>query len=185
MEFAGDEKRVQALFSEQLLEDQRLAPGFESLWTRAERVGPAPVRASRKSLIVIVSVLIIAGAALLAARSWYRSNPSSKNQALNVTPQTTLTPSPEARPQTIHATAINSGVKPRHERQKRLFRPRPLERAAAPEAALISGWQSPTQIFMSSPVAVNFNSLPQLNQSAEQLKQFLSRDTDLKKESNQ
>lgn len=183
MEFAGDEKRVQALFSEQLLEDQCVAPGFESVWMNAEKVGPAR-RASHKSLVAIFAAFIIAAAALVAVRSWRRSTPST-NQALNVSPQMIVTPGPETVRQTNRDTALTRGLKPRHERQKRLFRPRPLERNTAHEAALISTWQSPTRLFMNSPVALSFNSLPQLNQSAEQLKQFLSRETDLTKESNQ
>ena|GEM_PF-1689955 len=186
MEFAGEEKRVQALFSEQLLEDQGLAPGFESVWTRAEKVGPAPVRASRRSLIAIVSALIIAGAALLGVRSWYRSNQTSTHQARNVSPQITLTQSPEvARLTTPEPSASSGGFKSHRERQKRFPRPRPIERTNTNEAALLSSWQSPTQLFMDAPAAVSFNSLPQLNQSVEELKLFLSRNSDLTKESNQ
>jgi hypothetical protein len=50
---------------------------------------------------------------------------------------------------------------------------------------MISRWQSPTNILMSSPTAVGFNSLPQLNESAEALKQFLPRNNETIKESNQ
>lgn len=185
MEFAGDEKRVQALFSEQLLEDHGLAPGFESLWTRAERVGSAPVRASRKPVMVIVSALIFAGAALLGARLWHPFTPSPTEQALNVSPKIIVAPSPETVRQTNQDSPNKRGLESRPERQKRVPRPRQVERTTAREAALLSSWQSPTQIFMNSPVAVSFNSLPQLNQSAEQLKSFLSRNTDLTKESNQ
>ncbi len=182
MELAGDEKRVQALFSELLLEDQSLAPGFETLWTRAERVGPAQFRASHKSLVAIVSAVIIAGAALVGAWAWYKSTPSSTDQALNVSPQRVVTPSPELVPQPTHGSS-GAGTRS-HGHQKKLPRSRHLDRSATSEAALLSSWQSPTQLFMNYTAAVSLNSLPQLNQSVEELKTFLRNDAELTKESN-
>jgi len=53
------------------------------------------------------------------------------------------------------------------------------------EAALLSKWQSPTQTFMEAPTAVALQTLPQLNQSVEDLKLFLSGNNETIKESNQ
>ena len=181
MELAGDEKKIQALFSELSLQDQSAAPAFEELWASAAMKASAPARSvSRPLLAVTVALLIVATS--WAAWSWYRSTPSSHEQAINVSPQTVLPPTfqqlaPEPKPLTVT-------FKPRSNRphKPRLHQP---ERPAITEAALLSSWQSPTRIFMQSPTAVNFSSLPQLNQSVEQLKQFLPRNTELTKESNQ
>src|ERR1051326_8068351 len=93
MEFAGNEKRVQALFSELLREGQRVVPQFETLWTTAERVGPPQVRALRKSLIVIVSSVIILGTAAFVASSWRGVNP---DEALEI-------PAPKLAPPSLPA----------------------------------------------------------------------------------
>jgi hypothetical protein len=50
---------------------------------------------------------------------------------------------------------------------------------------MLSRWQSPTDILMTSPTTVVLNSLPQLDESAEELKQFLPKKNDTMKESNQ
>ena len=179
MEFAGNEKRVQALFSELLREGQRVVPEFETLWTTAERVGPAQVRATRKSLIVIVFAVIILGTAAFVASSWGRVNP---DEALEIPAPKLAPPSLAAPEQPKH----NATVAVSHsERRKKPPHSRQIERTFTTDAALLSKWQSPTQSYMNSPVAVSFNSLPQLNQSAEELKQFLPSNPDFTKESNQ
>ena len=182
MEFAGNEKRVQALFSELLREGQRVVPQFETLWTTAERVGPPQVRATRKSLIVIVFAVIILGTAAFVASSWRGVNP---DEALEI-PAPKLAPPSSATPeQPKHSATFAAVVNSRSQRRKKSPHSRQVERTFTTDAALLSKWQSPTQSYMNSPVAVSFNSLPQLNQSAEELKQFLPSNPDFTKESNQ
>jgi len=179
MEFAGNEKRVQALFSELLREGQRVVPEFETLWTTAERVGPPQVRATRKSLIVIVFAVIILGAAAFVASSWRGVNP---DEALEIPAPKLAPPSLPTPEQPKH----NATVAVSHsERRRKSPHSRQVERTFTTDAALLSKWQSPTQSYMNSPVAVSFNCLPQLNQSAEELKQFLPSNPDFTKESNQ
>jgi hypothetical protein len=103
---------------------------------------------------------------------------------VNSAPQTVFTPAFQQVAQQPKQTMPDAPSKPRPSRpnRRRIHQP---DRAAITEAALLSRWQSPTRIFMQSPAAVNFSSLPQLNKSLEELKQFLPRNTELTKESNQ
>jgi len=159
MELRGDEKRIQALFCELSLEDQTIAPRFKQLWNSAQ-----PAKASSARLaFVIVSVLLIAALWLLAVSN-HKSVESAPSVArINETPTTSA------------LYFERKQAKP----PKRIKRPRKIEHAMAQEAALLSSWQSPTEIFMSSPTAFVMNSLPQLDKSVNELKQFLP------KESNQ
>ena len=183
MALAGDEKKIRALFSELALQDQSVAPTFEQLWLNAASKNPAaPVRGLSRPLLVVTAALLIV-AASWGAWSWYRTTiRSSHQQALNVSPQIVSAPLfQEAAQQPNQLTAA---FKPRPSRptRRRLHQP---ERPAIAEAALLSHWQSPTQLLMKSPAAVDLNSLPELNQSVEKLKQFLTGNTELTKESNQ
>ena len=188
MALTGDEKRIRALFSELALQDQTAAPAFVELWQNAASKKPAPVRGFSGPLVVVTAALLIV-ATSWAAWSWYRSTRSSYEQVVNSAPQIVSPPplhvSPPALQQvTQQPKQLMAIVKPRPSRpnKRRLHQP---EHPAITEAALLSSWQSPTKIFMQSPTAVNFSSLPQLNQSVKELKQFLPRNTELTKESNQ
>ena len=180
MELAGDEKRIQALFSELSFQDQSCTPRFEILWTEAKNAGPAPVRTFTPA-IAIAAGLIIAAASLFGAWSWYRSIRSPAQQVVRVEPPTNSTsPVQEVNNRTTGGTRSNH-----HQRHRRLARLRQTDRAVMREATLLASWQSPTQRYIESPTTSVFNSLPQLNQSAEELKLFLPKNNELTKESNQ
>jgi hypothetical protein len=183
MKSGGNEKRIQALFCELSLEDQSQAPRFEKLWSGAEVTRPAQVRRFSRSAVVIASALAITAASSLAAWSWYKSTQFPAQNAFNVPLQT---------PATILAVArvpepyeMDSVIRPRRQRQKRSTRQRQTERALMREAAMLSSWQSPTQKFMESPTSFSLNSIPQLNQSVQELQLFLPKNNELMKESNQ
>ena len=178
MELGGDEKRIQALFSELSFADQKRVPQFGRLWTQAStsRRAVAPLR--EKNLIrpvaVLVSLLVTAAACSLAVLTWYRST-----QTLNIVvhlppPVEAYTPTPVK----VEPGRIDS----RH--QKHIARRRQVVRSIATEAALLSSWQSPTQRFMASPTDLALGSLPALNQSAKDLESFLSKNSEIMKESN-
>jgi hypothetical protein len=180
MELGGNEKRIQALFSELSFQDQSCAPRFETLWTTA--TAPAPVRGFSGSVIAIATALIIA-ACSLGAWSWYRSNRSPAGHAVGVEPPTISTPLvQEATSRASTVGTVRSNPRPR---QKRLTRLRQTERAVMRKAVMLASWQSPTQRFIQSPAKSVFNSLPQLNQSVQELKLFLPKNNELMKESNQ
>jgi hypothetical protein len=189
MELAGDEKRIRALFSELSFEDQSCAPRFERLWSEAKNrnsAGAARVRRFHKPVAVIAfGVACFVAACVLAIWSWSATSTKSPVQNVaNVVPQVTPeVPTPAGR------DANNPPVRPRsHAGRKQnikqtVARHRSTEWAAT-QVETLSRWQSPTNILMASPTGVLFNSLPQLNESAEELKQFLPKNEAMK-ESNQ
>lgn len=177
MEFTGDEKRIQALFSELALDDQSYAPRFEKLWSRAKTTTPA-----RKTLVMrftMITAAMLAGVCLIAIWSWYRS--SHLEQAATIPPQII----PESRVRQPEQLLSTTPKEPRPVRTRRPLRQRQIERAAIRQAALLSKWQSPTNILMNSPTASVLSSLPKLNQSARDLEQFLPKNNDVMKESKQ
>lgn len=184
MALAGDEKRIQALFSESALHDRKAAPAFEELWASAARKTSAPVRGVNRTLLVVTAVALLIVATSWGAWSWYRSTRSAPEQIVNSAPQTVSPPPFQQVAQQPKQLTADFPFKPRPSRPNR-HRIHQSERPAIAEAALLYRWQSPTRTFMQSPAAVNFSSLPQLNKSLEELKQFLPRNTELTKESNQ
>lgn len=176
MEFSGDEKRIQALFSELSLEDQTRAPRFEKLWSRAEAHTPAP--ASLVTRFVFVATVVVVAMSFIAVRSWLSSSQSQRvaNIPAQIIPTT-------AGPRVQHselAAASKIVARPRS------ITRRQTERTAITQAAMLSNWQSPTNILLTSPTLSVLSSLPQLNQSARDLEQFLpKKNNELIKESKQ
>jgi hypothetical protein len=174
MELSGDEKRIQALFSELALENKIGAPPFEILLTRAQSTRHAPRRVFIAGAAVVVTALVIAATTLLA--TWDSSPPPSLD-AVNITPR-------EISIQPTELTIETDRAKSRPVRQKKVMRPKKVERTVTREALLFSSWQSPTATFMQSPGGSALSSLPQLNQSVQDLKDFLSKNNEVMKESN-
>lgn len=171
MELGGDEKRIQALFSELSLENQSRVPEFGHLWTRAQ-AKETGIRSLGRPVAVLASLLVTAAACSLAVWTWYTSTQNS-NIVIQPLPSVIL----EAR---YAPTPLK--LEPR---KKQIARRRHVDRSIATEAALLSNWQSPTQQFMSSPIDLALGSLPTLNQSVKDLESFLSKNSELMKESNQ
>jgi hypothetical protein len=179
MEFSGDEKRIQALFSELSLADRSRTPGFERLWVRAANAS-APAPFARRSTLAIGTAAILAVVCLLATWSWLRA--SQSEQAANIPPQTIPTTSESRVRQPEQLLSVNS-------KQLRTARPRRVvhqrQNTAIRQAELLSNWQSPTSILLNSPTVSVLSSLPQLNQSARDLEQFLPKNNEVIKESKQ
>lgn len=176
MEFSGDEKRIQALFSELSLANQTRTPRFEKLWLRAEANVPAPAPLVRRFVLVAIAVIVVMS--FVVARSWFSSSQSqyAANIPLQIIPTT-----PQPRVQHTELSTVSKGtVRPRK------FVRRQPERTAISQAAMLSNWQSPTSILLSSPTVSVLSSLPQLNQSARDLEEFLpKKNNELIKESKQ
>jgi hypothetical protein len=178
MEFTGDEKKIQALFSELSVEQQSRTPRFETLWLRAPSNSPAAPRFVRRFALVTSSILVAVG--LIATWSWYGS--SQFEQTAHIPPQIIPTTLSDTRV-TQFLFAHSKDVRVTHPRRP-VRQPR-IERAAIREAAVLANWQSPTKILLNSPVASFLSSLPLLNQSARDLEQFLPKNSEAKKESKQ
>jgi hypothetical protein len=173
MELGGDEKRIQALFSELSFENQSRAPQFGHLWTRAQAKETSAPSIGRP-VAVLVSLLVTAAACSFAVWTWYRSLQTPNIVPPSVTFEASYTPSP-VKPQPAKTEP----------RQKHIVRRRHVDRSLATEAALLSNWQSPTQQFMASPTELALGTLPTLNQSVKDLESFLSKNSEIMKESNQ
>ena len=178
MEFTGDEKRIQALFSELSLEDLNHAPHFETVWRRAE----ANRSVVRRSALAFVTAAILAAVCLVATWSWYRA--SQSEQAANIPAQVIPTAS-EARVIQPEQSLSASPRELRTVRPRRVARQRQTGNVAIREAELLSKWESPTSILLDSPTVSVLSSLPQLNQSARDLEQFLPKNNEITKESKQ
>ncbi len=176
MEFNGDEKRIQALFSELSLEDQTRAPRFEKLWLRAGANTQAP--APLVTRLVLVATVVIVVMSFVAARAWLSS--SQSQQVASIPPQIIPTTAvPRVQHSGLSATS-------RDVTRPRRFARRPTERTAISQAAMLSNWQSPTNILLNSTTVSFLSSLPQLDQSARDLEQFLpKKNKELIKESKQ
>src|SRR5258705_11157734 len=59
MESVGNEKRIQALFRELKLADERLAPKFIKVWNRAQATSPGSARVFKISFAVATAALFV------------------------------------------------------------------------------------------------------------------------------
>jgi hypothetical protein len=180
MEFSGDEKRIQALFSELSLEHQSRTPRFEKLWRRAEANAAAPL--VRRSALASVTAAILVASVSIATWSWYRT--SASEHAGNIPPQTIPTTSESRVTPPGQLLSVNS-KELRPLRPRRVMRQRQSGSAAIRQAELISNWQSPTSTLLNSPTASFLSSLPQLTSSVRDLEQFLPKNNEIIKESKQ
>ena len=181
MEFTGDEKRIQALFSELSLEQQSRTPAFEKLWRRAESNAQVSQPLVWRWAPAMVAAVILTAVCLLATSSWYRS--SQVDHAASIPPQIIPIAS-ESRP-TQPEQLLSVASRDMRTVRPRRIRPRQTERAAIREAAVLSNWQSPTSSLLNSSTLSFLSSLPQLNQSARDLEEFLPKNNDVMKESKQ
>jgi hypothetical protein len=182
MELAGDEKRIQALFSELSLADKRQTPRFEKLWRGAEATSPTP-RLS-KSLVFVVATLLVIGTGMFAIWLRFTAKDTSIDSANKLTPQQTVAPATPPAPEPQKLALVPPRRQHSH-RQRSLARLKLTVPTLQERAAVLANWQSPTDTFMTSPVASSFSSLPQLNQSARDLESFLPKNSQSMKESNQ
>ena len=182
MELAGDEKRIQALFSELALEDQSRAPRFEKLWARAETNVRVPVLISMRSVVVFATVVIFAAVCLVATSSWYAATESEQSL---VVPRQDI-PTTSVAPVIKHEQLVTADSRTlRTATRRKPLRRRQSERITTEEVVALSNWQSPTSVFLQAPTTLALSSLPQLNQSARDLESFLPKNNEVIKESKQ
>jgi hypothetical protein len=179
MDFPGEEKRIRALFSEQKLEDVRLAPSFGRVWNRAQLQTIRPRRAFNLSFIAATALLVCALASLAIWSQYSRQRDPARALAM-VGPAVLPTPADKA---VVPASSSGPDQMPK---RRVVTRGRTLKLTAAPQTTLsatnqktiqaakeIGSWSSPTATLLSSPSSEVMNSLPQLNENANELKSFL------------
>ena len=169
MKLAGEEKRIQALFSELLLEDTFVVPRFDELWTRAGSATPERALPHRQSLVVVVTIILAIAAGTLL---WLRNRPTESivQNGGTILPAPILTAESLSKDESVSSAGVH---RPRGKIHTRRLRSRSSERAVLSDAVVLSSWRSPTLILMDSPVTPVLQSLPQLNQAVKELEMFL------------
>ena len=180
MELTGNEQRIQALFRELRLADKRHAPGFSAMCNLAQS------RTTRRHSFTLPFAVTTAAAVLAVAIfslwlwSAHRQQTSAVRDVASAPVVTNGLPGSAAnQPQPKEASAREqhnySNPKPRALRvaARRQTAMLARKRAEIRNAASISGWQSPTIALLRSPGDDVIKSLPQLNETVDELKSFL------------
>lgn len=178
MERVGNEKKIRALFRELKLEDERAAPGFAGVWNRAQATSTRPRQAFKISFTVAAALLLLTLCSLpLWSRNWQRGQQSYASVAsASPTPVATFSPPTELELKQPDKNEPRHRVRANHWTRKLAARRQAelaARNAAIREAVVLASWQSPTATLMQSPADDVLTSLPQLNQSAAELKAFL------------
>jgi len=176
MELSGEEKKLQALFSELKAADEQATPHFGATWNGAQ-ISPRKTHALNPAFVAGMMLLVF-GVVAFAVWSRYSRTTSSPQPVIANAPQnpgttpafeTASRPAPESplpKPKNAPIVARNK-VTSQHNAM--LAANRKLEK----DAKSIASWTSPTSALLESPSDEIFSSLPELNQSATQLKSFL------------
>ena len=191
MESVGNEKKIQALFRELKLAEERVAPEFIKVWNRAQATSPgwtSPIspRVFKISFAVATAslVVIILSALVLWSRNGQPGDQVDPKLATESTPpgstpaphQPTPATPPPTRP--LRSVVAQSPVRVKSNQwppKLAVLRKADLtaRNAVIREAVSISSWQSPTATLMQSPADHVLTSLPQLDRSLNELKTFL------------
>jgi hypothetical protein len=180
MELVGEQKRIQALFSELRLADEQTVPRFAAVWNRAQARTVRPARAFNLSFVAATALLICV---LVSLALWSKYSQGNAPQSAAAG---TGTATPAVRPvQVVGNAEANPPVSGEKQlrthsksRAKRLAAQRravmlAVNLKAAREGKAISNWQSPTSALLKSQNDELLKSLPQLSESADELKSFL------------
>lgn len=182
MELVGNEKKIQALFRELKLADERVAPEFIKVWDRAQATSPGWSRVFNISFAVTTALLVITVSVLALwsrlAQPNEQVNPKVANES--TPPGSTPTPLRATPPPSppIQSVVAQSPVRFKSNQWARKLAARrkadlDARNAVIREAVSISSWQSPTATLMQSPADHVLTSLPQLHRSLNELKTFL------------
>ena len=177
MELSGEEKKLQALFSELKTADQETAPRFARVWNRAT---PRTRRAFVFNPAFVAATALVV-CAVISLAVWSRYRPQTQPAVVRVE-----TPATPHAPNTIVAPPVESVVvsptTPSNEnttarRNRTTGRRNSIQLAAnrklTRDAKAITDWESPTSALLTSPSDSLFSSLPQLNENANGLQSFL------------
>jgi hypothetical protein len=177
MELSGEEKKLQALFSELKAADEQEAPHFGATWGRAQ-IAPRKNRMFNPAFVAAMLLLMFGAVAFTVWSRYSRTTPSPQ-PVIASAPQQPLTGAetpvapaketqePSKPKNTVIASRRNKATNQRN--AMLLAANRKLEK----DAKSIADWTSPTSALLESPSDEIFSSLPELNKSATQLKSFL------------
>jgi hypothetical protein len=175
MELSGEEKKLQALFSELKAADEQTTPHFGATWNRAQSA-PRKARVSNPGFVAAM-LLLVFGAVAFAVWSRYSRTATSPQPVIATAPQNPgntaraeAPPTPETPLPPPKTAVVLSRNKTTGQRNVMLSA---ANRKLQKDAKSIASWTSPTSALLESPSDEIFSSLPELNQSATQLKSFL------------
>jgi hypothetical protein len=178
MELSGEEKKLQALFSELKAADEQATPHFGATWNRAQST-PRRVLVFNP-VLVAATLLLVFGVVAFAVWSRYSRTTSSPPPVIvsvphspGVTTGVETSPIPTKEPSVPgpkKAVIVARRNKPTSQRNTILAA---ANRKLEQDAKSIANWTSPTSALLESPSDEIFSSLPELNQSTTQLKSFL------------
>ncbi len=179
MEWNGEEQRIQALFRELRLADERVAPPFVTEWQRI-RGGACPRQTSFR-LIPLVAGLAVICVTVLVTMFFLK-----QRQQISVTrpplpsvlsrPPVSKPSGPfqasvvDQKPKQIKAPAVRHKLSRSLVASRRPYRKYQIARAAI----ALSRWQSPTATLLQSPSERLLRSVTQIDQASRELKSFLS-----------
>lgn len=175
MELTGEETKIRALFSEARFADEHATPSFVGVWNRAQAKTVRPAKSFQLSFVAAAAFLVCVVMSLV----WWSSHQQSRDVVIANAPS--ITPETIQLVQSAHdpepANVVRPGLSDRSRALKLAARRHAVLVAAARktlrDAKAIASWQSPTATLLSSPSDELLKSLPQLTQTAEELKSFL------------
>jgi hypothetical protein len=187
MESAGSEKKIQALFHELKLADERIAPEFINVWGRVQATSSRSWRIINLSFAAATALLVVTLSALMiwSRNGQPREQVNPKVATESTRPDSTPGSLPGSTPAPPRATSAPTQLvvaqppvrvkSSRWDWRLAVRRKAGLDarNAIIREAVSISSWQSPTATLMQSPADDVLSSLPQLDRSLNQLKTFL------------
>jgi hypothetical protein len=177
MELSGEEKKLQALFSELKTAEEETAPRFARVWNGAT---PGARRAfGFNPALVAGMALLICAVVSLAVWSRYRRQTEPvvvrvETPAAPNTPHMIVSPTVEpVEALTTTPTKENTTARRNRTTGRRNSIQLAANRKLTRDAKAITDWESPTSALLSSPSDALFSSLPQLNENANGLQSFL------------
>ena len=176
MELSGEEKKLQALFSELKTADEEAAPRFARVWNRATPV-------ARRAFVfnpAFVAAAVLLVCAVISLAVWSRYRPETQPESVRVdipaapnTPPAIVQPTVPAGTSPATPMKENTTVRRNRTTVRRNSIQLAANRKLTRDAKAISDWQSPTSALLSSSSDDLFSSLPKLNENANELQSFL------------
>ncbi|HMJ25824.1 MAG TPA: hypothetical protein VK475_08350 [Pyrinomonadaceae bacterium] len=182
MELVGEEKRIQALFSEARLADGQSTPGFAGVWNRAQSRSYRPRKAFNLAFVAATALLLCA----LVSLAWWSTRWQRRPEVIASVPPVNwnhpMSPAPgnigvdkavnppRLVPKRFVSSSKLNAIKLAARREAMLVA---ANRKSAHDAKAITSWQSPTASLLESSSDGLLKSLPQMNQTVDEMKSFL------------
>jgi hypothetical protein len=180
MELVGEEKKIHALFSESRLADGQTTPSFVGVWNRAQAESYRPRKAFNPAFVAATALLVFA----LVSLAWWSSRQrgpqviASAPAVIGTVPATPAVGNVESgnrdvNPRRLKRVAFNSRLRVIKLAARREALLLAANKKAARDAQAIASWKSPTATLLDSLSDGLLKSLPEMNQTVDEMKSFL------------